>query len=155
MGLERSLPLYLKKVQASLEPNKKGTPMPEHSITLTLPDAVYRQAQRVAKTTQQAIEEVVLTWIHPAPEEELVGLEALSSDELRAVTQTTVSPVRIRRLQDLLTAQRQRNLTEDEQQEAAKLVEQEDLLTLRKSKALLLLKQRDALPKNFYASGAC
>lgn len=129
--------------------------MPEHSITLTLPDAVYRQAQRVAKTTQQAIEEVVLTWIRPAPEEELVGLEALSSDELFAITQTTVSPVRIRRLQDLLTAQRQRNLTEDEQREAAKLVEQEDMLTLRKSKALLLLKQRDALPKNFYASGAC
>ena len=127
--------------------------MPEHSITLTLPDAVYRQAQRVAKTTQQAIEEVVLTWIRPAPEEELVGLEALSNDELRAVTQTTVSPVRIRRLQDLLTAQRQRNLTEDEQQEAAKLVEQEDMLTLRKSKALLLLKQRGALPEDFHASG--
>ena len=84
-----------------------------------------------------------------------MGLEALSNDELRAVTQTTVSPVHIRRLQDLLTAQRQRNLTEDEQQEAAQLVEQEDMLTLRKSKALLLLKQRDALPKNFYASGAC
>ena len=129
--------------------------MPEHSITLTLPDAVYRQAQRVAKTTQQAIEEVVLTWIRPAPEEELVGLEALSNDELRAVTQTTVSPVRISRLQDLLTVQRQRNLTEDEQQEAAELVEQEDMLTLRKSKALLLLKQRDALPKDFHISGAC
>ena len=127
--------------------------MPEHSITLTLPDAVYRQAQRVAKTTQQAIEEVVLTWIRPAPEEELVGLEALSNDELRAVTQTTVSPARLRRLQDLLTAQRQRNLTEDEQQEAAQLVEQEDMLTLRKSKALLLLKQRGDLPKDFHASG--
>lgn len=128
--------------------------MPEHSITLTLPDAVYRQAQRVAKTTQQTIEEVVLTWIRPAPEEELVGLEALSNDELRAVTQTTVPSVRIRRLQDLLTAQRQRNLTKDEQQEAAQLVEQEDMLTLRKSKALLLLKQRGALPKDFHASGA-
>ena len=128
--------------------------MLEHSITLTLPDAVYRQAQRVAKTTQQAIEEVVLTWIRPAPEEELVGLEALSNDELRAVTQTVVSPACLLRLQDLLTAQRQRNLTEDEQQEAAQLVEQEDLLTLRKSKALLLLKQRGALTKDLHVSGA-
>ena len=92
--------------------------------------------------------------IRPAPEEELVGLEALSNDELRAVTQTIVSSVHIRRLQDLLTAQRQRNLTEDEQQEAAQLVEQEDLLTLRKSKALLLLKQRGALTKDLHASGA-
>lgn len=127
--------------------------MPEHSITLTLPDAVYRQAQRVAKTTQQAIEEVVLTWIRPAPEEELVGLDELSNDELLAISQTTVPPARLRRLQDLLTAQRQRNLAESEQQEAAKLVEQEDLLTLRKSKALLLLKQRGALTKDFHASG--
>lgn len=128
--------------------------MTEHSITLTLPDAVYRQAQRVAKTTQQAIEEVVLTWIRPAPEEELVGLEALSNDELLAVTQTVASPACLRRLQNLLTAQRQRNLTESEQQEAARLVEQEDLLTLRKSKALLLLKQRGALTKDLHVSGA-
>ncbi len=127
--------------------------MPEHSIMLTLPDAIYRQAQQVAKTTQQAIEEVVLAWIHPAPEEGLMGLDELSNDELLAVAQTTVPPIHTRRLQDLLTAQRQRNLTESEQQEAAKLVEQEDLLTLRKSKALLLLKQRSALPEDLCASG--
>ena len=127
--------------------------MPEHSITLTLPDAVYRQAQRVAKTRQQAIEEVVLTWIRPVPEERLAGLDELSNDELLAISQTTVPPARLRRLQDLLTAQRQRNLAEGEQQEAAQLVEQEDLLTLRKSKALLLLKQRGALTKDFHASG--
>ena len=119
--------------------------MPEHSITLTLPDAIYRQAQQVANTTQQAIEEVVLAWIHPAPEEGLMGLDKLSNDELLAVARTTVSPVYTRRLQDLLTTQRQRNLTDGEQQEATKLVEQEDLLTLRKSKALLLLKRRGAL----------
>ena len=119
--------------------------MPEHSITLTLPDAVYRQAQQVAETTQQAIEEVVLAWIHPAPEEGLMGLDKLSNDELLAVARTTVPPVHTRRLQDLLTTQRQRNLTDGEQQEATKLVEQEDLLTLRKSKALLLLKRRGAL----------
>ena len=119
--------------------------MPEHSITLTLPDAVYRQAQQVAETTQQAIEEVVLAWIHPAPEEGLMGLDKLSNDELLAVARTTVPPVHTRRLQDLLTAQRQRNLTDGEQQEATQLVEQEDLLTLRKSKALLLLKRRGAL----------
>ena len=119
--------------------------MPEHSITLTLPDAVYRQAQQVAETTQQAIEEVVLAWIHPAPEEGLMGLDKLSNDELLAVARTTVPPVHTRRLQDLLTTQRQRNLTDGEQQEATQLVEQEDLLTLRKSKALLLLKRRGAL----------
>lgn len=127
--------------------------MLEHSITLDLPDEVYRQARRVAETTQQAIEEVVLAWIHPAPEEGLVGLDALSNDELLTIAQTSVPPTHARRLQDLLAAQRQRSLTESEQQEAAKLVEQEDLLTLRKSKALLLLKQRGALPNDLHASG--
>ena len=70
-----------------------------------------------------------------------MGFDELSNDELLAVAQTTVSPVYTRRLQALLAVQRQRNLTESEQQEAIKLVEQEDLLTLRRSKALLLLKR--------------
>ena len=82
-----------------------------------------------------------------------MGLDELSNEELLAISQTTVPPARLRRLQDLLTVQRQRNLAEGEQQEAAQLVEQEDLLTLRKSKALLLLKQRGALPQDFHASG--
>lgn len=74
-----------------------------------------------------------------------MGLDKLSNDELLAVARTTVPSVHTRRLQDLLIAQRQRNLTDSEQQEATKLVEEEDLLTLRKSKALLLLKRRGAL----------
>lgn len=127
--------------------------MSEHSITLALPDDIYQQAQRVAETTQQAIEEVVLAWIHPTPEEELVGFAELSNDELLTVAQSTIPPAHARRLQDLLVAQRQRNLTASEQQEAAKLVEQEDVLTLRKSKALLLLKQRGVLTKDLRASG--
>lgn len=74
-----------------------------------------------------------------------MGLDKLSNDELFAVARTTVPPAHTRRLQDLLTAQRQRALTDSEQQEATQLVEQEDLLTLRRSKALLLLKRRGAL----------
>lgn len=41
------------------------------------------------------------------------------------------------------------DLTEPERIEAAELVEQEDLLTLRKAKALYLLTQRNALPHDF------
>jgi len=82
-----------------------------------------------------------------------MGLDGLSNGELLAVARTTVSPVYTRRLQALLAAQRQRNLTDSEQQEATKLVEQEDLLTLRRSKALLLLKRRDALTGDLTASG--
>ena len=127
--------------------------MSEHSVTLALPDDIYQQAQRVAETTQQEIEEVVLAWIHPTPEEELVGLDELSNDELLTVAQSIVPLAHAERLQDLLVSQRQRSLTENEQREAEKLVEQEDLLTLRKSKALLLLKQRGALTKDLHTFG--
>ena len=82
-----------------------------------------------------------------------LGLDGLSNDELRVVAQTTVSPVHIRRLKVLLAVQRRRNLTESEQQEATKLVEQEDLLTLRRSKALLLRKRRGALTGDLTAFG--
>ena len=126
--------------------------MSEHSVTLALPDDIYQQAQRVAETTQQEIEEVVLAWIHPTPEEELVELDELSNDELLTVAQSIVPLAHAERLQDLLVSQRQRSLTENEQR-AEKLVEQEDLLTLRKSKALLLLKQRGALTKDLHTFG--
>ncbi len=46
----------------------------------------------------------------------------------------------------MLAAQRQRSLSADEQQEAVALVEQEDFVTLRKARALFLLKQRGILP---------
>lgn len=92
-----------------------------------------------------------MAWIHPAPEEGLVGLDTLSNDELLVIAQTVVPSTHARRLQDLLAAQRQRSLTASEQQEAAKLVEQEDRLTPHKSKALLLLKQRGVLPNELRA----
>ena len=82
-----------------------------------------------------------------------MGFDELSNGELLAVAQTTVSPVYTRRLQALLAAQRQRNLTDSEQQEATELVEQEDLLTLRRSKALSLLKRRGALTGDLAAFG--
>jgi hypothetical protein len=59
-----------------------------------------------------------------------------------------LSPITARRLQALLNAQHQRMLTAREQEEAATLVEHEDFMTLRRAKALFLLKQRGALAEN-------
>jgi hypothetical protein len=50
------------------------------------------------------------------------------------------------RLQGLLALQRERGLNRAEQQEVAALVEREDWYTLRKARALYLLKKRNALP---------
>jgi predicted nucleic acid-binding protein len=48
----------------------------------------------------------------------------------------------------VITAQQQRSLSEDEQREAVELVEEENFVTLRKARALFLLKHRGILPGN-------
>jgi hypothetical protein len=65
---------------------------------------------------------------------------------LHAVRGQTRSPEDTEHLQALLNLQTQRELTGAERDEAVRLVEQEDNLTLRKAKAIYLLKQRNALP---------
>jgi hypothetical protein len=76
----------------------------------------------------------------------LPELEHLPNDELLRAARATLPPEHTHRLQELLVAQQQRSLSEDEQREAVELVEQEDFVTLRKARALFLLKQRGILP---------
>ena len=78
----------------------------------------------------------------------LSELDRLSDDDLFQAAQDTIPAEHAHRLQELLAAQRQRSLSEDEQREAMTLVEYEDLVTLRKARALFLLKQRGILPGN-------
>ena len=120
--------------------------MAVHAITLELPDDIYQRAQLVAKTTRRSLEEVVGEWIRPPMQVTLPELEQLSDDELLQTARATILPEHAQRLQELLTVQQQRNLSEDEQREAVMLVEQEDFVTLRRAKALFLLKQRGILP---------
>src|SRR5262245_35016346 len=123
--------------------------MPVHAVTLELPDEVYRHALRVAQATRRPIEKIVSDWIRPPTEMHLPDLDHLSNDELLQAARETVPAGHTQRLQELLTAQRQRTLSDNEQREAMALVEHEDFLTLRKARALFLLKQRGILPPNW------
>jgi len=125
---------------------KEEQTMAVHAVTLELPDEVYQRAQRVAQATRRPLEEVVIEWIRPPVQVKLPELEHLPNDELLRVARTTLPPEHTQRLQELLAAQQQRSLSEDEQREAVELVEQEDFVTLRKARALFLLKQRGILP---------
>lgn len=122
--------------------------MAAHAITLELPDEVYQQAQRIAQATRRPLEEVVSDWIRPPMPRQPRELERLSDDELLQIAGDTILAEHAHRLQELLAAQRRRTLSEEEQREAMTLVEQEDLLTLRKARALFFLKQRGLLPGN-------
>lgn len=125
---------------------KEEQTMAVHAVTLELPDEVYQRAQRVAQATRRPLEEVVLEWIRPPVQVKLPELEHLPNEELLRAARATLPPEHTQRLQELLAAQQQRSLSEDEQREAVELVEQEDFVTLRKARALFLLKQRGILP---------
>lgn len=122
-------------------------------VTLELPQRIYRKAVETAKATRRPVEQVVVEWIQlPADEGDsqqkalLAGMEAMSTPELAEIAGSRTPMAESARLRELLQLQQQRELSAGESNEAAQLVEQEDLLTLRKAKALYLLKQRKALP---------
>ena len=128
------------------------------TVTLDLPRQIYQKAAQIAKATKRPIEQVVVEWIRPPIERVgsvqdavLAGLEAMSTAQLTQVARSGATPEDTERLRELLSLQEQRELTEAEQDEAARLVEQEDLITLRKAKAIYLLKQRSALPDELTA----
>lgn len=123
--------------------------MTAHTVTVELSKEIYERAEQVAQATQRPIEQVVVGWIHPPAKKNLTdvinALEDLPDEELIKIAQSNISANHTDRLQELLSIQQQRELTGGEQREAAALVEQEDFLTLRKARALFLLKQRNAL----------
>ena len=128
------------------------------TVTLDLPRQIYQKAAQIAKATKRPIEQVVVEWIRPPIERVgsvqdavLAGMEAMSTAQLTQVARSGATPEDTERLRELLSLQEQRELTEAEQDEAARLVEQEDLITLRKAKAIYLLKQRNALPDELAA----
>ena len=125
------------------------------TITLDLPQVIYRRAQRVAQATKRPVEQVVMEWIQPPTEDEttdlqklLVDLESFDVAELRQIVRSGTPSPDTTRLQTLLHLQQQRTLTVAEHGEAEQLVAQEDWYTLRKAKALFLLKQRGMTPAN-------
>ena len=128
------------------------------TVTLDLPRQIYQKAAQIAKATKRPIEQVVVEWIRPPVERVgsvqdavLAGLEAMSTAQLTQVARSGAAPEDTERLRELLSLQEHRELTEAERDEAARLVEQEDLITLRKAKAIYLLKQRNALPDELAA----
>ena len=128
------------------------------TVTLDLPRQIYQKAAQIAKATKRPIEQVVVEWIRPPVERAgsvqdavLAGLEAMSTAQLTQVARSGAALEDTERLRELLSLQEQRELTEAERDEAARLVEQEDLITLRKAKAIYLLKQRNALPDELAA----
>lgn len=123
-----------------------------YTVTLDLPEDVYKRAERVAQTTKRPVEQIIASWVSPPPgtsdelADEIAALEQLDNDELAQIARSFMPADEVARLRELLVLQRARGLDEAEQQQAAALVEKEDWYTLHKARALYLLKKRGALP---------
>jgi hypothetical protein len=125
--------------------------VPNQTIPIQLPDAIYQRLQQVAQATNHSIEEVVLQTIRGnlppslgdlSPELHCVvaDLQHMSDDALWAVTKERLPQPQWRRHQRLLRKGQEGTLSMAEHQELSELRAAADRFVTRRSYALALLK---------------
>lgn len=122
------------------------------TVTLTLPDKLYRPVQRAAQATQQPVEKVLLTALYaslpplddlPADlADELIQMETLNNNALQQALLETVPIDQQQALEELLQRNQAGGLTPVEQEQLASLQRAADSVMLRKAHAAILLRFR-------------
>ncbi|MEZ4769189.1 MAG: hypothetical protein R2844_12285 [Caldilineales bacterium] len=122
------------------------------SVTIQLPDLVYRRLQRAADLTHRSVEEVLVSTVNialPASEDipskvadDLAAMTLLSDDELRSALFSMLTVDQQQRLQELNDIADRRLLTTAEQAELDNLVKLYDIAVLRRAKAMATLAYR-------------
>ena len=127
--------------------------MVSQSLTLHLPDHIYRRLKRVAQTTRQPMEAVAYQslqanlppLIEDVPDEwrgDLIEFEQLDDEALWKIAQEQLLKTQWERHQELLQRNQDGVLTDDERGELTRLRTAADRFVFRKSYALALLKWR-------------
>lgn len=122
------------------------------TITLQVPEVLFRRLQRVAKRTYRTVEDVLVTSVNVAlptevnlPEDimdELAAMNLFKDTELWAATESSLSAAQQRRLRQLTNAADDRDLTPAESAELQELLGLYDLAVLRRAHALTVLAHR-------------
>ena len=122
------------------------------TITLTVPDRVFQPIQRLAESTDQPIEALLLTALEASlppleglpPElmDDLTELERLDDQALWRVMAETVPLQTQRQIEDLLRRNSAGSILETEREQLSLLQRQADLIMLRKARAANLLRFR-------------
>jgi hypothetical protein len=131
--------------------------MAETTITLTLPDALYKRAKDTARASSLTLEEVVATSVAVAlpnledemplrVRESLAKLPLLDDEELQTVADSVMASEEQNRLEELVELQKKQLLTEAEESSLTHLMEQAQLVMLRKAEAYRLLAKRGYTP---------
>jgi hypothetical protein len=125
--------------------------MPTDTVAIQVPEPLYHRLQRLADLTQRPLESLVVQALSSsipllpddlpaAMRDALLALENLSDSELQRVANTTFSTEQYERLAALREKHQTSTLAESEQATLDHLLQEADLLTLRKAYAAVLLK---------------
>jgi hypothetical protein len=119
---------------------------------LNVPEEIYRQAQQIAASTSQPVEQVILDYLRtrfaplptlpPDEEAELDALKQLSDDALWTIAREQMARDAQERMSVLMDKNSSGTISSEEYRELQQLVERGQRLTLRKSEAAALLTKR-------------
>jgi hypothetical protein len=129
--------------------------MSTETIEIYVPEGLYHRLERLAELTRRPLESVILQTLSssipplpddlpPATRDALIALERLSDDELAQIMRNSMPEDQFERLSELREKRHAGTPTEGEQAELDQLLQEADLLTLRKAYAAVLLKWRYA-----------
>ncbi|HEX6797578.1 MAG TPA: hypothetical protein VF116_07685 [Ktedonobacterales bacterium] len=127
--------------------------MASDTITIHLPDDLYRRLERLAGLTKQPLEGLIVKTLSAnlpalpddlpsATRDALQALEGLSDAELWQRAQATFPQDQYERLTQLRERRHEGTLIADEREELGRLLAAADLLTLEKAYAAVLLRWR-------------
>lgn len=109
-------------------------------LTLTLPDELYRSAERMAASASRPVSGMIAEVLNEALrawEEPETPISALSDKEVLALSELQMAADQSQRLSVLLAKQRERELTDDEKPELWTLMRVYERALLRRSEALM------------------
>ncbi|MFQ5632149.1 MAG: hypothetical protein ACE5I1_25550, partial [bacterium] len=123
-------------------------------ISVNFPEPIYHSLKRQAHALKTSVDEIVVQtvkqglpiWVNMVStqqEKELAKLNDLDSKNLRRIAQSKLSAKKQNKLDRLLEKNIASHLTSDEIEELDALQLEANLLTLKKAKALALLKSRN------------
>jgi len=127
--------------------------MPNPTITLQVPENLYQRLVNTANAVGRSLDDIILQALtvgsppdwHDIPEEfqtELAALDRLDNENLWQIARSHKTPTEMEHYTSLLEKNQERDLTETEQLELAKLRHQADLFMLQKAQATVLLRWR-------------
>ena len=122
-------------------------------MQITIPENLYTRLRRLAARQQQPVETIVADRLFAAIDDELDDLPTgeqaelralrhLSADALRAIAAEQMSPENQALLEQLMARNSKGELSQEEQQSLATLVERGEQLMLRRAESAAILVQR-------------